>query len=55
MQASVLKMYRCPLIGTSEDLESQGKGKEFVMNIFPTKVKHFDLSNIKRLCDYGKK
>lgn len=48
------KMCRCPLVGTSKDLESQRKGREFVMNIFPTAVKHFDLSNKKKLCDCGK-
>lgn len=52
MHASVLKMRRCCFVGTSKDLESKGKGRWFVMNIFPTKVKHFDLSKTKRLCDY---
>lgn len=51
MHASVLKMGRCPLVSTSKDLESQGKGREFVMNIFRTKVTHFDRSNIKSLRD----
>lgn len=36
------------------DLGSWGKGRGHVMDVFPTEIKHFDLSDMKRLCDSGK-
>lgn len=54
IHASVFRRWMCHFAGTSMDLGSWGKGRGHVMDVFPTEIKHFDLSDMKRLCDSGK-